>query len=71
VHAHFAAAVNEVMAMELKRGRVDSRSVFDALSIGEGLVAAVLLWAAQFYHKVRGCLIDVLRGSTLIYLQNY
>ena len=38
VHAHFAAAVNEVMAMELKRGRVDSRSVFDALSIDEGLM---------------------------------
>ena len=59
-----AATANEVVAIELKDGRVDSRSIFDALSIGEGFVAAVLLWAAQYYHKVRGCLIDVFRGST-------
>ena len=39
--------------MDFKSVRVGSRSVFDALSIGEGLVLAVLLGAAQFYHKVR------------------
>jgi len=31
------------MVMELKGDRVGSRSVFDALLIGEGFVAAVLL----------------------------
>jgi len=31
------------MAMDFKSGKVVSRSIFDALSIGEGLVAAVLL----------------------------
>ena len=38
-----AAAANEIMAMDLKSGGVGSRSVFDALSIGEGPVAAAQL----------------------------
>ena len=42
-----------VIAIEIKGDSIVSRPIFDALSIGEGLVAAVLLWAAQFYHKVR------------------
>ena len=55
------------MAMDFKSGRVGSTSIFDALSIGEGLVAAVLLWVAQFYHKVRWCFL-MLWGGLYLYI---
>ena len=52
-----AAAANEIIVMELKGGGVGSRSIFDALSIGEGPAS---------YCKLRNFIIK-LDGACLMF----